>query len=113
MFELNAGLSNEILKHIHPRKQYEVNNLLNAFKDTTDVELIVFGSAILKRCNENSDIDVAFRTEKCLSPSERLPILDLIYDTIDDVDVIDYNLVPNDSAFKKEIDKGVIIKRKD
>lgn len=57
-FEILPGVSFLNCEHIHPLKQREIQQLVNACKTDTGIdELIIFGSSVEFRCSSKSDID--------------------------------------------------------
>ena len=57
-FEILSGINFKNCEHIHPLKQKEVQQLVNACKSDSGIDLlIIFGSSVEFRCRSNSDID--------------------------------------------------------
>ena len=104
MFGKSVNLTEDFysMNYIHPWKQPAVKRIIDSVKDIEDLKcIVVFGSALERRCRQDSDIDIVI-----FGDSERKAIFPLDID----VDVLYEDTIDRGSVLWKEIyDKGVVV----
>ena len=99
-----------ILHRVYPLMQKYILKLLDS-KCLSDVTLVLFGSALTMLCNNESDLDIAVKTES-YDLDKFHQTRNIIEDLIDiPCDVVYYNDITESDHLLPEIKKGLILRR--
>lgn len=108
VFPVRASGDENVLKHIFPTKQADIQKLLEYVKSNSEIKkVIVFGSAVTWQCRPTNDIDIAVQYASDRKFADIAA--DLRKQMTSECDVVDYDDI-HSVLLKQEIDKkGVLI----
>lgn len=107
IFPIRIENGDDVIKHIFPSKQKDVQALINQAKINAQVKkLFVFGSALTWNCGIFSDLDVAIEHDEN-APFEQIAS-SFLRCVKGKTDILEYNGIQSD-LLKKNIKNGVLV----